>query len=117
MIGLDKLMEIRGVVAAGQFSKDGKIIRQVGESPSDIKESAELCLHQSEASAGLLKRLDEKSDRNWQPLVGWIVWGAKYSVVTVGNTRVFVETSQGDFNQLLVDLYSSEPTGPRQMNY
>jgi roadblock/LC7 domain-containing protein len=117
MIGLDKLMQIEGVVAAGQFSRDGKIMRQVGKLPGDMKESAELCVHQNEAAAGLLKNLDERSDRNWQPLVGWIVWGGKYSVVTVGNTRVFVETARGDFNQLFVDLYSSEPTGPRQMNY
>jgi len=38
-------------------------------------------------------------------------------VVVVGNTRVFVKTARGDYNQLLIDLAESEATGPRPMNY
>jgi roadblock/LC7 domain-containing protein len=117
MIGLDRLMKIKGVVAAGQFSADGKVTRKVGELPGDMIESAEPCVRENQASAEFLKSVDERSERNWGPLVGWVVLGGKYSVVTVGNTRVFVETTRADFNQLLVDLYGSEPTGPRPMNY
>ena len=116
MIGLDRLMKIEGVVAAGQFSEDGKVIRKVGELPEDLIVSAQLCVQQNENSREFLKSLDNKSERDWQPLMGWIVWGGKYSVVVVGNTRVFVETSRGDYNQLLVDLIGSEATGPRLMN-
>jgi roadblock/LC7 domain-containing protein len=117
MIGLDKLMEIEGVVAAGQFSEDGKVIRRVGELPEDLMKSAELCVQQSKASRDFLKSLDDRSERDWQPLMGWTVWGGKYSVVVVGNTRVFVETSRGDYNQLMIDLIGSEATGPRPRNY
>jgi len=117
MIGLDRLMEIKGVVAAGQFSEDGKIIRKVGELPGDMLTSAELCVRQNDKSRQLLKALDARSERDWQPLVGWVVWGSHYSVVVVGNTRVFVETGHVDYNQLMIDLVGSEATGPRPYNY
>jgi len=117
MIGLDRLMEIEGVVAAGQFSESGEIIRKVGELPDDLMTSAELCVKQSQDSREFLSSLNGKSKREWQPLFGWVVWGAKYSVVVVGNTRVFVETTRGDFNQLMIDLAGWEATGPRPRNY
>jgi roadblock/LC7 domain-containing protein len=115
MIGLDKLMKIKGVVAAGQLSENGKVTRKVGELPEDMMESSELCIRQNQASADFLKSLDESSEWDWRPLVGWVVLGGKYSVVVVGDTRVFVETRQADFNQLLVDLCWSEATGRRMM--
>ncbi len=117
MIGLDRLMKIKGVVAAGQFSEDGKIIRQVGEMPEDLRESAELCVKQNHTCLDFLDVLNNQSTRQYGSLVGWTVWGSKYSVVTVGNTRVFVETNRADFNQLMVDLLGSEATGPRIANY
>jgi roadblock/LC7 domain-containing protein len=117
MIGLDRLMEIEGVVAAGQFSEDGHVIRQVGEMPEDLMESADLCVRQNQASRDFLDSLNEKLPRDYGSLVGWTIWGSKYSVVVVGNTRVFVKTSRGDYNQLMIDLAGSEATGPRPSNY
>ncbi len=117
MIGLDRLLKIDGVVAAGQFSEDGTIIREVGEMPEDLTESGELCVRQNRASSDFLKSLNAKLPRDYGSLVGWIIWGSKYSVVVVGNTRVFVVTGRGDYNQLMTDLAGSEATGPRQLNY
>ncbi|HEQ98268.1 MAG TPA: DUF2173 family protein [candidate division Zixibacteria bacterium] len=117
MIGLDRLMKIKGVVAAGQFSEDGKVLRQVGELPEDLMESAELCVNQNHTCHDFLSSLNGRSSRDYGSLVGWTVWGSKYSVVTVGNTRVFIETQRGDYNQLMVDLIGSEATGPRISNY
>jgi len=117
MIGLDRLMKIRGVVAAGQFSDDGKMIRKVGEMPEDLMESAELCVRQNQATNNFLNSLNDQLPREYGSLFGWVVWGSKYSVVVVGNTRVFVETKRGDYNQLMIDLVGSEATGPRPRNY
>lgn len=117
MIGLDRLMEIEGVVAAAQFSEDGKVIRKVGELPEDLMESAELCVRQTRACGDFLNALNDQLPRDYGSLVGWTVWGSKYSAVVVGNTRVFVETSRGDYNQLMIDLAGSEATGPRPRNY
>ncbi len=117
MIGLDRLMEIKGVVGAGQFTSDGKVIRTVGELPEDMMQAAHLCMRQNQRSEELLQVLDSSSPRKWLPLMGWAVWGGDYAVVVVGNTRVFVEIKYADFNQLLVDLIGSEATGPKPMNY
>nr|MBN2277250.1 DUF2173 family protein [candidate division Zixibacteria bacterium] len=117
MIGLDRLMRLNGVVAAGQFSEDGKVIRIVGEIPEDLMESAEFCVRQNQTCRDFLNSLNQKMPRDYGSLVGWTVWGSKYSVVVVGNTRVFVKTNRGDYNQLMVDLAGSEATGPRQLNY
>jgi roadblock/LC7 domain-containing protein len=110
-------MKIEGVVAAGQFSENGKIIRIVGELPEDLMKKAELCIRQNKTCQDFLTSLNNESPREYGSLVGWTVWGSKYSVVVVGNTRVFVETSRGDFNQLMVDLVGSEASGPRPRNY
>jgi roadblock/LC7 domain-containing protein len=110
-------MEIEGVVAAGQFSEDGTVIRKVGELPEDLMESAELCIRQTQSSREFLELLNERLPRDFGSLFGWTVWGSNYSVVVVGNTRVFVETSRGDYNQLMIDLAGSEATGPRPRNY
>jgi len=117
MIGLDRLMDIEGVVAAGQFSEDGKVIRKVGEIPEDLLESADLCVRQNQASRDFLSSLNKNLPREYGSLVGWTVWGSKYSVVVIGNTRVFVETSRADYNQLMIDLAGSEATGPGPRNY
>lgn len=117
MIGLDRLMEIEGVVAAGQFSEDGKVIRKVGELPEDLMESAALCIGQNQASLDFLNSLNDRMSREFGSLIGWTIWGSKYSVVVIGNTRIFVKTTRGDYNQLMVDLAGSEATGPRPRNY
>jgi roadblock/LC7 domain-containing protein len=117
MIGLDRLMKIKGVVAAGQFSDDGNIVRIVGELPEDFMESAEPCIRQTLASREFLSTLQDQLPRDFGSLIGWTVWGSKYSIVVVGNTRVFVETSRGDYNQLMIDLAGTEATGPRPRNY
>jgi len=116
MIGLDRLMEVEGVVAAGQFTMTGEVIRKVGKLPEDLMTSAALCVQQDDNARQFLTTLDGRSKREWLPLVGWVVWGGKYSVVVVGNTRVFVETARGDFNQLMINLAGSEATGPRPRN-
>lgn len=117
MIGLDRLMKIEGVVAAGQFSEDGKLIRKVGKLPEDLMGGAELCASQNQACRGFLNSLNDRSPREYGSLVGWTVWGSKHSVVVIGNTRVFVKTSRGDYNQLMIDLAGLEATGPRPRNY
>ncbi len=52
MIGLDRLMEKPGVVAAGQFSKEGKFERTVGEFGEEMKtEAAKFCASVNETAS------------------------------------------------------------------
>ena len=117
MIGLDNLMKIRGVVAAGQFNEDGSLIRSVGEMTDEIyRYIAKACASNSDYFSKQLKDLSNQSGMNWDPLNGWAVWGGKYVCFVVGRTGVFAEASKVDFNEILVDLLQEEPTGARQMN-
>ena len=118
MIGLDRLIKIKGVLAAGQFSKDGKIIRAVGEMTDDIMEfTAKMCAKQTEHLKTSIEQFDKASKMDWQPFVGWAVWGGKHAILVMGNTGVIVDPKYADFNQLIIDLMGSEATGPRQVNY
>ena len=116
MIGLDRLMKIKGVVAAGQFSTDGKVIRAVGALSEDImEETAKLCANQNRKLDETARVFSMKSSMEWEPLVGWAVWGGKYAVVVAGNTGVFIDAKYVDMNELMVDLLESGPTGPTQL--
>lgn len=118
MIGLDRLMKIKGVVAAGQFSEDGGVIRKAGEISDEImNETAKICAYQNQKLDELTRFFETISEMEWQPLMGWAVWGGKYVVMVMGNTGIFIESKHTDFRELTVDLLQTEPTGARQMNY
>jgi roadblock/LC7 domain-containing protein len=118
MIGLDRLMKIRGVVAAGQFSESGKVIRKAGLIADElINETAKMCAYQNQKLDELTKLFEIKSKMEWQPLIGWAVWAGRYVVVVMGNTGLFIESKHADLNELMVNLLGNEPTGARQMNY
>ena len=116
MIGLDRLIKIPGVLAAEQFSLDGKTICKVGEFPKEVMEStAKLCADNNSQMASQVGKMRENTGLDWTPLNGWMIWGGKYSIFVVNNTGIIVETKRADFNQLMVDLFVSGPTGPRLM--
>lgn len=118
MIGLDRLMKVKGVFAAGQFDSNGKLIRSVGELSEEMQLMAsKMCSNNNKYFDEQINEIAERVDENWKPLSGWAVWGGKYSVCVVGKTGVFVETSKADFNDLMVQLIGDEPTGPRARNY
>ena len=118
MIGLDRLMDRPGVIAAGQFSPEGKVIRSVGDlSEEEMVFTAQMCAGYARSLEMSVEQFSKATDMDWRPLNGWAVWAGKYAVVVMGNTGVFVDPRYADFNQLTVDLMGSEATGPRQMNY
>ena len=117
MIGLDRLMEKPGVVAAGQFTKDGKVERAVGDlSPEKMEMIAWMCSANSKRLAEQAKIFDDELEMEWRPMNGWMVWAGKYAICVVGNTGVFVEAKKADFNQLMVDLFVSTATGTKPVN-
>jgi len=116
MIGLDRLMEIPGVIAAGQFSADGKAIRKEGEFSEEVMASiSRTCADNNSIMETEVEKMSEETGLNCAPLNGWMIWGGKYSIFVVNNTGVIIETKKADFNQLMVDLFGSGPTGPRLM--
>ena len=118
MIGLDRLMKIKGVVAAGQFNENGEIVRSVGNLDDEIKElSARVS---SKIQKTIKEEIDILSKQNkeiWGSLEGWAFWSGKYSFCIVGRTGVIVETSKTDFNNIMISLIGDGPSGYKQMNY
>jgi len=118
MIGLDRLMKSKGVIAAGQFSSEGKVIRAVGSlSKKAMAFTAQMCAAQTRTLETTLEQYSKGTDIDWRPLTGWAVWGGKYAVIVMGNTGVFVDPTYVDVNQLIIDLAGSEASGAKQMNY
>lgn len=111
MIGLDRIMEIPGVVAAGQFNSDGKVIRYEGDITNELADFAASSGNQiNQNMVEFMESLAEKSKLETIPLTGWAVWGGKYAFCVVHNTGVIIETKRADFNQLIVDLFLPEAT-------
>ncbi len=118
MIGLDRLIELKGVIAAGQFTPAGGIVRAVGDVPQDEMEiAARLCADITHRLQQSMDEHAEASSINWRPLVGWAVWSGSYTIFVMGNTGVFVDPKYADLNQLQIDLLGSDATGARPMNY
>ncbi|MCD6161420.1 MAG: DUF2173 family protein [candidate division Zixibacteria bacterium] len=118
MIGLDRLMKQKGVIAVGQFSEDGKIIRKAGDISENIMEQiAKKCAYHNQKAEELTKYFSANSEMDWTPLVGWAVLGGNYAIFIMDNTGIIVDSRKADLNQLVIDLRESGPTGPRPRNY
>ena len=116
MIGLDRLMKEPGVVAVEQFSTDGKTIRLAGEVPEDVMASiSQLCADNDTRLRSVVATIAHQTGLQMTPLNGWMIWGGKYAVFVVNNTGVIIETRRANFNQLMVDMFISGPTGPGLM--
>jgi len=106
MIGLDRLMGRKGVVAAGQFASDGRVIRAVGGlSPGEMEAVALTCANVEKHAWVAATELRDSTGLKWGNLNGWILWAGDLALCVSGDTGVFVEAAKADFNQLLVDLF------------
>ena len=112
MIGLDRLIKIPGVVAVGQFDSEGKIIRKVGNIPLVARETiCKMNAEQTKKFNTTAQIMGQLTNLEWTPLIGWMMWGGRYALCIVHNNCLIIEAIRADFNQLLVDLLGSEPTG------
>ena len=101
MATLDGLMQIKGVVAAGQFSDDGKLIEARGQlKPEVAQAAAQFCATVSMLFKTMSGSFQQMSGMQWTPAQGWAFAGGNYSVCVGGNNGVFVETAKADYNAL-----------------
>jgi roadblock/LC7 domain-containing protein len=110
MTTTDELLEIEGVVAAGEFSPDGELV----EYAASMDMSEEMAATAAQFCATVTMLFDtpaggftELSGMDWTPQHGWMYAGGTYTVAIGGNTGVFVETEKADFNQLYETLAES----------
>ena len=103
MATLDELIKIDGVVAAGEFTADGKVVDYKAnmDMPPEMAEmSAQFCATVTMLFNTLAGSFSKLSQTNWVPQQGWAYSGGDMTIAVGGNKGVFIETSKADFNQL-----------------
>jgi roadblock/LC7 domain-containing protein len=107
MATLDELMKINGVVAAGQFSDDGKLVEVRGDLKPEVAQAgAQFCGTVNMLFKTLSGSFQQLSGMQWTPARGWAFAGGQYSVCVGGDKGVFVETAKADYNALFRALVS-----------
>ena len=106
MIGLDRMMEKKGVLAAGQFSEDGLTVRMAGDiTEGQMNQVARICADINVNMRQKAKSLDAKTGLPWGDLQGWALMAGSLALFVMGNTGVFVRTGEADFNDLFMGLF------------
>jgi roadblock/LC7 domain-containing protein len=111
MATLDELLHVPGVMAAGEFSPDGKLVDYKAnmEMSRDLATmTAQFCATVTMMFNTLAGAFTPLSKMQWTPQQGWAYSGGEWTVAVGGTRGVFVKTAQADFNKLFQVL-----VGPR----
>ena len=111
MATLDNLLEIDGVVAAGEFTADGKLVdykAKMDMSQEMAEMSAQFCATVTMMFNTLAGSFSQLSQMKWVPQQGWMYVGGDMTVAIGGNMGVFAETAKADFNELYRAMVGSQ---------
>jgi len=106
---IDELLKLKGVVAAGEFTLDGKLVKYKTNKGYDLSEeqaglSAQFTATVTQLFNTLAGAYGKIKNENWTPQKGWAYAGGDYSIAVGGNRGVFVKTTEADYNQLFEAL-------------
>jgi len=109
---LDDLLNLKGVVAAGEFGRDGSLV----DYKASVDFSKELAQTTAKFTAAVTQVFDVLAESfthlndqfDFAPQQGWAYSGGEWSVAVGGNRGVFVKTADADYNELFAEL-----VGPR----
>jgi roadblock/LC7 domain-containing protein len=104
---LQELLDIAGVVAAGEFNPDGSLVdfeASMDMSDEMAQMTAQFCATVTMMFNTLAASFTQLSGMNWVPQQGWAYSGGEWAVAIGGNRGVFVETAKADFNRLFEAL-------------
>ena len=106
MANLNALLELPGVVSAGEFSNDGQLIDLVGEMTVKAGKVAALMASANMASGKMQTAgwTSHTGKDGFEPAIGFAVSGPKKSALIVKNVGVFVNNDKADFDQLFKAL-------------
>lgn len=110
MATLDDLLKIEGVVAAGEFTADGKMVdykAKMDMSAEMAAMTAQFCATVTMMFTTLAGAFGQLSKMKWTPQQGWMYAGGDWTIAIGGNRGVFVETAKADFNRLYKALVGS----------
>jgi roadblock/LC7 domain-containing protein len=111
MATLEDLLKLPGVMAAGEFSADGKLVNYKAKmemSRELASTTAQFCGTVTMLFDTLAGAFTQLSKMNWTPQKGWAYSGGDWSVAVGGHRGVFVQTAKADFKKLFEAL-----VGPR----
>lgn len=108
MATLDQLMQIKGVVAAGEFTPAEELVdfkSAMSMSQDQAGMIAQFCSTVSIMFTTLAKAYSHMySNTNWLPPKFWAYGGGDMAVCVGGTKGVFVQIARADFNQLFKAL-------------
>lgn len=107
MLTLEELLQREGVIAAGEFTPDGKLAdykAKAGMSKEMAQMTAQFCAAVTGMFNALASAYSELYKMNWLPQQSWLYKGGDWTVIVVGNRGIFVESAKADLNKLLIDL-------------
>ena len=93
MATLDELLKINGVVAAGEFTADGKLVNykaKMDMSPKLAVMTAQFSATVTMMFNTLAGAFAQLSKMKWVPQQGWMYAGGDWTVAIGGNKGVFV---------------------------
>jgi roadblock/LC7 domain-containing protein len=111
MATLDDLLTLNGVVAAGEFTVEGKLTdfkAKIDMSPELAAMSAQFCATVTMMFNTLAGAFTQLSKMNWVPQQGWMYAGGDWTVAIGGTRGVFADTAKADFNELFKALAGSQ---------
>jgi roadblock/LC7 domain-containing protein len=107
MATLEELLDIEGVVAAGEYTPDGRLVDYKAEMDMS-QEMAEMTAQFSATVTMMFNTLassyTQMSGMQWVPQRYWTYSGGEWTVAIGENRGVFVETAKADFNKLFETL-------------
>jgi len=106
-LSLDELLKFDGVVAAGIYSPDGKLVDYKSSTgmPKEMAEmTAKFCGTVNMMFDALASAYTQLYKMNWVPQHNWMYSGGDWTVIISGTRGVFVESSKADLEKLLKGL-------------
>jgi roadblock/LC7 domain-containing protein len=110
MTTLEELLDIEGVVAAGEFAPDGGLVdyrASMDMTPELAALAAQFCATMTMLFNTLAPAFEQFSGMKWTPYQGWAYSGGEYTVAIGGYRGVFIETAKANFNELFEILVGS----------
>ena len=100
-----ELLDLEGVVAAGEFDFDGRMLdyeAKIDMSEEMAQMTAQFCAAVSVMLNTLASSFADRSGMNWVPQHVWAYSGGEWTacIGDGGRRGVLVETSKADFNRL-----------------
>jgi roadblock/LC7 domain-containing protein len=109
MATLQELLDLEGVVVAGEFDFEGRMLdyeAKIDMSEEMAQMTAQFCAAVSVMLNTLASSFADRSGMNWVPQHGWAYSGGEWTacIGDGGRRGVLVETSKADFNRLFEAL-------------